>query len=60
NSTDLTGDACAPLLPPDDPGAQLPDTGANGLTNLAIGAGLLTLLGGALLVAVTRHRARTH
>ncbi|MBZ2196745.1 SdrD B-like domain-containing protein, partial [Occultella gossypii] len=42
NSTDLTGDACAPLLPPDDPGAQLPDTGANGLTNLAIGAGLLT------------------
>ncbi|MBZ2196746.1 SdrD B-like domain-containing protein [Occultella gossypii] len=60
NSTDLTGDACAPLLPPDDPGAQLPDTGANGLTNLAIGAGLLTILGGALLVAVTRHRARTH
>ena len=45
----LTDDACAPLQAP--PGAQLPDTGAGGLEPLALVAGVLTLLGAALVAA---------
>lgn len=45
----LTDDACAPLDPP--PGADLPDTGANHVGTAALIAGVLTLLGGALVAA---------
>uniref|UniRef100_UPI003B3B8F0F SdrD B-like domain-containing protein n=1 Tax=Pseudactinotalea sp. TaxID=1926260 RepID=UPI003B3B8F0F len=50
----LTDDACAPLDPP--PGADLPDTGANGVGTAALVAGLLTILGGALVVARAWHQ----
>lgn len=54
----LTDDACAPLDPP--PGAELPDTGAGGLEPIALVAGVLTLLGAALVAARGWRRRSAH
>jgi LPXTG-motif cell wall-anchored protein len=54
----LSDEACAPLEAP--PGAQLPETGASDVSTAALVAGVLTLLGAALVVARGWRRRTTH
>lgn len=56
NSTDLTDDACSPLLPPDHPDAELPSTGVDGVTALVIAAVMLALLGALTTLGVKRRQ----